>query len=125
MPLSSVTIAGVEPPRAGAEQASAMLANVHVSDDGTECCFHCGQFNPPTLHWRAVCDGAERRFCCAGCLAVAQTIRAAAHRKSPATMKRRAMPTPPKRRDLSFILTATCARQRCCSKAFVVQLASG
>ncbi|HET9670396.1 MAG TPA: heavy metal translocating P-type ATPase [Casimicrobiaceae bacterium] len=40
-------------------------------------CFHCGEANPPAATWRAVVDGEERAFCCAGCLAVAQTIRAA------------------------------------------------
>src|SRR5216110_2893201 len=47
----------------------------YLSGMGT--CFHCGQLNPPASHWRAACDGAERRFCCSGCLAVAETIRAA------------------------------------------------
>ncbi|HET7096969.1 MAG TPA: heavy metal translocating P-type ATPase [Casimicrobiaceae bacterium] len=40
-------------------------------------CFHCGEPNPPSSRWRATVDGAERCFCCAGCLGVAQTIRAA------------------------------------------------
>jgi Cu2+-exporting ATPase len=40
-------------------------------------CFHCGAPNPPAGGWRAVIDGAEREFCCGGCLGVAQTIRAA------------------------------------------------
>jgi Cu2+-exporting ATPase len=40
-------------------------------------CFHCGSDNPPASSWRAVIDGADADFCCAGCLAVAQTIRAA------------------------------------------------
>ena len=40
-------------------------------------CFHCGAANPPAAAWRLVVDGAERAFCCAGCLGVAQTIRAA------------------------------------------------
>jgi Cu2+-exporting ATPase len=50
---------------------------MHVPDEGMRLCFHCGQPNPITSSWRAVCDGAERGFCCAGCLGVAQTIRAA------------------------------------------------
>lgn len=40
-------------------------------------CFHCGSDNPPGSSWHAVIDGADADFCCAGCLAVAQTIRAA------------------------------------------------
>src|SRR5215471_3389411 len=40
-------------------------------------CFHCGNANPPGTQWTAVFDGADRQFCCAGCLAIAQTIRAA------------------------------------------------
>jgi Cu2+-exporting ATPase len=40
-------------------------------------CYHCGLPNPPGRQWRAELLGAERAFCCAGCLAVAQTIHAA------------------------------------------------
>jgi P-type Cu2+ transporter len=40
-------------------------------------CYHCGEPNPPGAGWRLALDGAERAFCCAGCRAVAQTIRAA------------------------------------------------
>jgi Cu2+-exporting ATPase len=40
-------------------------------------CFHCGEPNPGSPSWRAVVDGRERQFCCAGCLGVAQAIRAA------------------------------------------------
>ena len=42
-----------------------------------ECdCFHCGAPCPrtPAQRWHAVVAGAERTFCCAGCLAVAHTI---------------------------------------------------
>ena len=39
-------------------------------------CFHCGAPNP-SPRWRLAVHGAERTFCCAGCLGVAQTIRAA------------------------------------------------
>jgi Cu2+-exporting ATPase len=45
--------------------------------DSTAHCFHCGDANSPAAAWRAVVDGEERVFCCAGCMAVAQTIRAA------------------------------------------------
>ncbi|HEX9277102.1 MAG TPA: heavy metal translocating P-type ATPase [Casimicrobiaceae bacterium] len=55
-----------------------MRSDVHVSHDrSVTTCFHCGQLNPPTSHWYAVSDGVERRFCCAGCLGIAQAIRAA------------------------------------------------
>jgi len=40
-------------------------------------CYHCGLPNPPGRRWLAELMGAERAFCCAGCLAVAQTIHAA------------------------------------------------
>ena len=40
-------------------------------------CYHCGEINPAGEHWRLVLDGALHSFCCAGCCAVAQTIRAA------------------------------------------------
>jgi Cu2+-exporting ATPase len=42
-----------------------------------EICFHCGAPNPPKRPWREVVAGEPRSFCCAGCLAVAQTIDAA------------------------------------------------
>ena len=37
-------------------------------------CFHCGLPNPRSAPWRGRIDGVERSFCCAGCLAIAQTI---------------------------------------------------
>jgi Cu2+-exporting ATPase len=37
-------------------------------------CFHCGLANPAGRRWLAPIRGAERAFCCAGCMAVAQTI---------------------------------------------------
>jgi Cu2+-exporting ATPase len=40
-------------------------------------CFHCGEPNPPRSSWRGAIDGQDAFFCCAGCLAVAQTIGAA------------------------------------------------
>jgi Cu2+-exporting ATPase len=46
----------------------AVRAGVH------EICFHCGEPVPAGVHWRALIDGAERRMCCAGCKAVAETI---------------------------------------------------
>ncbi len=44
---------------------------------GCGTCFHCGAPNPPGPVWRDTVEGAPRSFCCAGCLAVAQTIAAA------------------------------------------------
>lgn len=40
-------------------------------------CYHCGNANPGPARWRAVVNDAPRSFCCAGCLAIAQTIHAA------------------------------------------------
>jgi Cu2+-exporting ATPase len=40
-------------------------------------CFHCGAPNPSRRAWCDTVDGVPRNFCCAGCLAVAQTIDAA------------------------------------------------
>jgi Cu2+-exporting ATPase len=40
-------------------------------------CYHCGATNPRRGRWHEVVNGAPRDFCCAGCLAVAQTIDAA------------------------------------------------
>ncbi|HET9341181.1 MAG TPA: heavy metal translocating P-type ATPase [Casimicrobiaceae bacterium] len=37
-------------------------------------CWQCGAEVPPRARWRAAVAGAERSFCCAGCLAVATTI---------------------------------------------------
>ena len=46
-------------------------------DAGAGDCFHCGAPNPANREWREVVEGTSRVFCCAGCLAVAQTISAA------------------------------------------------
>jgi len=51
-------------------------ASEDVLAEGNDC-FHCGAPNPGNRVWREVVDGAPRTFCCAGCLAVAQTISAA------------------------------------------------
>ena len=54
---------------------------VTVSSEGLsgDCsaCFHCGAPNPANSVWRIALDGEERSFCCAGCMGVALTIRAA------------------------------------------------
>ena len=41
---------------------------------GGQACWHCGEPVPRDAAWRAGIAGAERGFCCAGCLAVARTI---------------------------------------------------
>jgi Cu2+-exporting ATPase len=40
-------------------------------------CYHCGNRNPDPPRWCCELHGAERRFCCAGCLGIARTIHAA------------------------------------------------
>jgi P-type Cu2+ transporter len=40
-------------------------------------CYHCGTPNPPGPRWTATIAGVPRGFCCAGCLAVAETLHAA------------------------------------------------
>ena len=40
-------------------------------------CYHCGNRNPDPRRWRCELHGAERTFCCAGCLGIATTIHAA------------------------------------------------
>ncbi|MBK6335245.1 MAG: heavy metal translocating P-type ATPase [Betaproteobacteria bacterium] len=59
---------------------SAPPAAIAARDDDRRqqaVCFHCGLPNPPRSRWRAVIDGRERAFCCAGCRGVAETIHAA------------------------------------------------
>jgi len=52
------------------------IPNAGASPDAC-ICFHCGAANPSRNVWRATIEGVPRDFCCAGCLAVAQTIDAA------------------------------------------------
>jgi Cu2+-exporting ATPase len=77
MPGSSSAIAALERLRVATGLAPTAPVDTNLPDSASRACFHCGQPNPGNAQWRAVCDGAERRFCCAGCLGVAQTIRAA------------------------------------------------
>jgi len=51
-------------------------ANARTTADAGNC-FHCGAPNPKNRAWRELVEGVPRPFCCAGCLAVAQTITAA------------------------------------------------
>ena len=50
---------------------------VCVAPTRADLCFHCGAPNPRGGRWLGAVGGAERTFCCAGCLAVAQAIDAA------------------------------------------------
>lgn len=63
-------------PEDGAVIATADLEGADATDRASVC-FHCGAANPSAPRWRLPLDGAQRTFCCAGCLGVAQTIRAA------------------------------------------------
>ena len=45
-----------------------------VAAEPAATCFHCGEPNPRGAPLRAAVAGAERDFCCAGCLAIARTI---------------------------------------------------
>ncbi len=40
----------------------------------TTRCYHCSEANPSQNPWHAQLNGEQRWFCCAGCLAIAQTI---------------------------------------------------
>ncbi|HEY3554419.1 MAG TPA: heavy metal translocating P-type ATPase metal-binding domain-containing protein, partial [Casimicrobiaceae bacterium] len=94
--------------------------------DSSAHCFHCGDANPPAAAWRAVVDGEERAFCCAGCMAVARTIRAAG---LAAFYQRRAAPAaslPLDRADESFDAEAaeavvTASGDGCSETALLIQ----
>jgi Cu2+-exporting ATPase len=67
-------------PVAGARSAAGSMANADCAAKPAAAdaalCYHCGERNPDG-RWHAIMNGARRSFCCAGCLAVAQTIHAA------------------------------------------------
>jgi len=71
----TTAIAGAEPVSAPPQTDDDAHARSAAAD--SRLCFHCGEAIPPSSPWRALVDGGERCFCCAGCLGVAQTIRAA------------------------------------------------
>ena len=73
----STAIAGAEPGRVPSQTSAGNNVDQQSPARGASGCFHCGASNPQSSHWCAVVDGAERRFCCAGCLGIAQAIRAA------------------------------------------------
>jgi Cu2+-exporting ATPase len=56
--------------------ASSIPRSPGADEPGTGC-YQCGAPIPPSESWCAVVAGAERTFCCAGCRAVAETIRRA------------------------------------------------
>jgi len=51
-----------------------MAAPPAASSDPDATCFHCGLPNPPGSSYTTVIDGAARRMCCPGCVAVAELI---------------------------------------------------
>jgi Cu2+-exporting ATPase len=61
----------------GSAAANARRRPARAVGEHDSRCFHCGTPNPIEPRWRAEIDGVQASFCCAGCLAVAQTIRAA------------------------------------------------
>ncbi|HEX7271336.1 MAG TPA: heavy metal translocating P-type ATPase [Casimicrobiaceae bacterium] len=61
----------------GTARLPATLLQNEAQAGASVACFHCGTPSTRSGHWHLVVDGAERVFCCAGCLAVAQTISAA------------------------------------------------
>ena len=44
------------------------------SSSSNNSCYHCGSFIPPDDSYELVLGATPRKFCCAGCMAVAQTI---------------------------------------------------
>jgi P-type Cu2+ transporter len=56
--------------------ASAPAAVAGAATDAAVC-YHCGNPNPRAAPWHATLNGAERRFCCGGCLGIAQAIHSA------------------------------------------------
>ncbi len=56
-------------------ESSALSSHEPASSE--RYCFHCGTENPQDVRWQAELGGQKRTFCCAGCLAIAQTIHAA------------------------------------------------
>jgi Cu2+-exporting ATPase len=70
-------IAGAKPGRNPSPTLAASEMHPQSAASDASICFHCGDPNPSSTPWRAVVNAVERRFCCAGCLGVAQAIAAA------------------------------------------------
>ena len=62
-------------PLSPADASAAPAADRTATEQGT--CYHCGLPNPRGSPWRSTLAGTERRFCCAGCQGVAETVHAA------------------------------------------------
>jgi hypothetical protein len=94
-------------------------------------CYHCASPNPPGRRFRAVVNGAEREFCCAGCLAVAKTIHAAGlesfYVARTASADRAPAESAPEEHDewSHWDEAAAQAKYRCCSRASTAVRASG
>ncbi len=67
---------------------------VRGAEASRAACWHCGEPVPPSSAWRAAIAGAERDFCCAGCLAVARTIAGAGLERYYATRTGAPPPSP-------------------------------
>ena len=51
------------------------LNNAECANPALETCFHCGEPVPPDTSLTVEIDGAARKMCCHGCVAVAEAIR--------------------------------------------------
>src|SRR5262245_54004335 len=77
MPAPPTPLAGADPARVLPPISAGGDPHRQPTAGDARTCFHCGEPNPPASPWRAIVDGGDRCFCCAGCLGIAQTIRAA------------------------------------------------
>src|SRR5437773_2639408 len=77
LPLPRVAAAARQPVGPSMLSTPTGTARAPTGACATELCFHCGAPVPSGARWRLTVDDAEQAFCCAGCLAIAQMIRAA------------------------------------------------
>jgi Cu2+-exporting ATPase len=70
--MSTPSVADAAVPIAGPARSATVGSPASAPD--AALCYHCASPNPPAVRFRAPVNGAERDFCCAGCLAVARTI---------------------------------------------------
>jgi Cu2+-exporting ATPase len=75
--LRSVAIMPDSSSASPAFESDVAVLGSHARAGAGTACFHCGSPSPRGERWSAVIDGVEQRFCCGGCLAIAQTIGAA------------------------------------------------